>query len=1386
MLHRDNGPLCYPPPNDSIPGAIDLTALVDSLGTWCSATDTITYTTVNATLDGDAPSCLESGHNSNGNVWFKYTAGSTGEINFQVINGFSGAQQYSYISLWEDTDPSSAVSLTEVQCEGPTGQYSTNALGVSGLVEGRDYYIMVHPANTGWRGAFQVCIADRVSFDFAEGAIDLTPLADSNNGTWCSAADNIIYTSYGATADRDAPGCLQTGHNHHANVWFKYKVGPSGALNFELNTAGLSGIQQLGYISLWQDSIANDSALTLKEVQCEQYTGWYTNNALGIKGLVENEYYYIMVNPAQTPYAGYFGVCISDQVSFDFSVGAVDVTDLVNSHGGEWCSSEDTVTYSSNHATVDESAPSCLTGTHNHHANVWFKYTANGTGQVNVELRLNGVAPPVQRYGYISLWTDSDTTDTLITLTEIQCEQYVGQYSNNALGVAGLTEGRDYYIMVHPSNPAYDGNFQVCFADRVSFDFAAGAIDLTPLVQTNGGSWCSADDNITYSSNHATVDETAPSCLQGTHNHHANVWFKYTAGPSRALNFELNVSGLSGPQRYGYISLWTDDDPEDGQFILSEVQCEAYTGQYTNNALGVDNLIEGRDYYFMIHPYISAHDGNFQVCIADKVSFDFIAGAVDLTARVQANGGAWCSADDSISYTSNHATVDGPVPGCLTGTHNSHANVWFKYTASESRAVQFKTTVSGLPGPQQRYSYISMWTDSITTDSLLTLKEVRCAPYTGQYTDNVLETGGLTEGQDYYIMVHPANPSYDGNFQVCISERVSYDFIEGAIDLTAFVDSNGYWSSLDSGIVYSNVGATPDGDSTSCGGAPGANVWFKYINDSIFSIINFAIRTGGSEGTIDDVYITAWVESSGFQNLSEISCTSDTIRWGGHDCEMNLIPIWPNSTVYFSVQSISIQKAGTFSLDIAKVSLSELYRDYYHIAMDISDEYDPAEQSFIVRSTDTIDIINNLRIPGSSDPNDCTFPSPCSDIYFPAIPGYSCDPKFYDPFGNRIHAVGWYGSDTRQRYYVYLPENYSSDAPIVVLIHGGGWHSGPNPETINGFPFNWGDNINESLVKDLLDNNFVVVSGLYRLTKYLNDGDSPPSEVLWEDQLDDISDMIEHIRNNFPLNDPATCLNLEANEIHVLGESAGGHLSLLYAYERADPDYVKSVISMYAPTNINGYGRFLLDFPIIDPETDQALSYTCGQDFIIDPTNNESHFPYWWLFPINHPATVYNSNVVTCEPPSSQDAEFDFYFGMTGGDYKVGETYNLLESSVGVFVEDPSMSTIFEESSPWYSLASGGNQMPTFIMHGKMDALVPYGEPVEGMREALRDYGGLINTINGTFGIVPTTSDYLTTFPNKRHLIKRYDFMGHGWRSINELGDRDKVRSDVLDWLNGH
>lgn len=129
----------------------------------------------------------------------------------------------------------------------------------------------------------------------------------------------------------------------------------------------------------------------------------------------------------------------------------------------------------------------------------------------------------------------------------------------------------------------------------------------------------------------------------------------------------------------------------------------------------------------------------------------------------------------------------------------------------------------------------------------------------------------------------------------------------------------------------------------------------------------------------------------------------------------------------------------------------------------------------------------------------------------------------------------------------YPPNKLNKDYPLVYFCHGGGW--------ISGFR-NQPNNI--SWCKYLASKGFIVSSIDYRYG-FKNDMD---------DILSDYTDGLRYLK------DHAQELGINKNKIILVGLSAGGHLSLLYAAYNSFLGYdekiqgIKAVVAYYAPSNL--------------------------------------------------------------------------------------------------------------------------------------------------------------------------------------------------------------------------
>lgn len=132
-----------------------------------------------------------------------------------------------------------------------------------------------------------------------------------------------------------------------------------------------------------------------------------------------------------------------------------------------------------------------------------------------------------------------------------------------------------------------------------------------------------------------------------------------------------------------------------------------------------------------------------------------------------------------------------------------------------------------------------------------------------------------------------------------------------------------------------------------------------------------------------------------------------------------------------------------------------------------------------------------------------------------------------------------YGEHKRQKADIFLPSDYPENSPVVLLIHGGAWTLGKKEHMIQ-------------IQKMLFKNNIPSINMNYRLV-------SKSKKITYREQLEDINLVIAKF------NELAQKAELQPNNYILLGESAGGHLALLYGYQ--NPDKIKKIISLSGPTD---------------------------------------------------------------------------------------------------------------------------------------------------------------------------------------------------------------------------
>lgn len=167
-----------------------------------------------------------------------------------------------------------------------------------------------------------------------------------------------------------------------------------------------------------------------------------------------------------------------------------------------------------------------------------------------------------------------------------------------------------------------------------------------------------------------------------------------------------------------------------------------------------------------------------------------------------------------------------------------------------------------------------------------------------------------------------------------------------------------------------------------------------------------------------------------------------------------------------------------------------------------------------------------------------------------------------------------YGTHERQVLDLYLPEDLSDVTGLVLCIHGGAWIGGDKGAYTES-------------AKDLCKNMNVATATInYR---YLSD------TVTMYDIIDDVDAAVSKIKELGKEN------GTDINKMLLTGHSAGGHLSMLYAYSKADTAAIlpAAVANFSGPTDMNDRNYFVNN----DLGTENVLmlvSWATGKEITLD------------------------------------------------------------------------------------------------------------------------------------------------------------------------------------------
>lgn len=131
-----------------------------------------------------------------------------------------------------------------------------------------------------------------------------------------------------------------------------------------------------------------------------------------------------------------------------------------------------------------------------------------------------------------------------------------------------------------------------------------------------------------------------------------------------------------------------------------------------------------------------------------------------------------------------------------------------------------------------------------------------------------------------------------------------------------------------------------------------------------------------------------------------------------------------------------------------------------------------------------------------------------------------------------------YGKSPQQILDLYTPNKDLKNLPVVILLHGGAWSMG-------------GLEYTSKHAQDICNQGFIVANVDYR---YVTD------KISAKDLLDDIDKAVSYVSNL------SGKYGYVKNGYHIVGISAGAHLSLLYGFTKKN---MKSITALCAPSRLD-------------------------------------------------------------------------------------------------------------------------------------------------------------------------------------------------------------------------
>ncbi len=214
-----------------------------------------------------------------------------------------------------------------------------------------------------------------------------------------------------------------------------------------------------------------------------------------------------------------------------------------------------------------------------------------------------------------------------------------------------------------------------------------------------------------------------------------------------------------------------------------------------------------------------------------------------------------------------------------------------------------------------------------------------------------------------------------------------------------------------------------------------------------------------------------------------------------------------------------------------------------------------------------------------------------------------------------------YGIDSLQKMDIYLPAGRSATTTkVLAVVHGGSWNSGDKKDL---------QFVVDSLQKYMPD--YAIFNINYRLA-------TPTGGNVFPTQENDVKAALKFIYDN------RSAYACNTDKAAILGQSAGGQLAMLAAYNNNTPVKFKAVVNISGVAN---FAELMAYFTAVDPNTALKLAVLLGGTPASNPAGYASASPVTYVT-AQSPATIIFHGTTDVVVPFTQSSSLAAALSMKG------------------------------------------------------------------------------------------------------------------------------------------